>query len=143
MFVEYKNVEGTSAKDFIEALFENRHKNPDCTAIMMDESPTTRPIALIHMDLFWAFHFLVNALADLGVNMDAHLSNALQENDLSFGVSIMQEFVRFRKSMGLEISGDDQFLATQDMRIYTKDTCMCPPEYSRKKLSTTNGKTIN
>jgi hypothetical protein len=85
----------------------------------------------------------VSALADLGVNMDTHLSNLLQESGVSFGPSILKEFIRFRRSMDLELSEDLKFFETEDLTLYTKGVCMCPPEYARDHNSKTQNIHLN
>ena len=119
MFKEYRDDKGIDVKTLSKILVANRKDNS--SAIVFETPDLETSVAVIEFDLLLAFKFLVDALADQGVAMDAYLAATLNELDFSFKTSVMEQFVRFRRANGIELKEDAVFRKTKNIGAYEID----------------------
>lgn len=116
MFREYKSHKGIDVSTLSKVLIENRKH--DCSAIVFEASDLETSVAVVEFDLILAFKFLTDALADQGIAMDAYLAKLLNDLDPSFKISVMEQFVKFRRANGIELTEDSTFQKTKDISVY-------------------------
>lgn len=116
MFREYKDHKGIDVPMLSKILKAN--EGGDWAAIVFENADLETSVAVVEFDLVLAFKFLVDALANSAVAMDAYLAEYLGNTDLSFKTSVMSQFVKFRRLNGLEIAEDDAFESTSDLNVY-------------------------
>lgn len=120
MFLEYEDANDMTLEQVQSVLAHNR-KNETTKVVVFGDNTPNGAIAVTEFDLILAFHFLVDALADAGCGMDFHLARKLSELGLSFSGDIMQRFVDFRRSVGVELDEDDEFQSTLNLQLYLRD----------------------
>lgn len=119
MFCEYKDYKNIDVPTLSKILLKNRPEESGVSAIVFEGPNIDASVAVVEFDLLLAFKFLVEALADASVPMDAYLAEKLYLSPpFSFKEAIMTQFVKFRRLNGLEITEDEDFHKTNDIGAY-------------------------
>jgi hypothetical protein len=119
MFSEYKDHKGIDVPTLSKILVANRGE--ESSAIVFESPGLETSVAIVEFDLLLAFKFLVDALSERGVAMDAYLARYLNDLNPSFKTSVMQQFVKFRLINGIELDKDVIFQKTKDISVYEID----------------------